>query len=72
MVQRYHHRPAEELYDLKADPYEQTNLINEPQHAAEVARLRKSLDDWMAQQSDNGLASEQENAERFYKKKPGN
>jgi hypothetical protein len=70
-VNRYHHRPAEEFYDLDADPYEQTNLIDDPQHADEIARLRKALDEWMAKQHDHGMATEREIAAQFLKKKPG-
>lgn len=30
ILQRYHARPAEELYDLASDPTEQSNLAGEP------------------------------------------
>ena len=30
IVKRYHQRPAEELYDLSSDPYEQKNLAADP------------------------------------------
>lgn len=58
VVRRYHHRPAEELYDLEADPWEQRNLIDEPMHAEVVEALRSDLDSWMADQGDEGLATE--------------
>ncbi len=57
-VRRYHHRPAEELYDLAADPWELSNLVADPSHAATLARLRTDLDAWMAAQGDEGLATE--------------
>jgi arylsulfatase A-like enzyme len=40
-------RPPEELYDLAADPLEQTNLAKDPAHADELARLRGLVDAWM-------------------------
>ncbi len=57
-VRRYHHRPAEELYDLAADPWELSNLAREPAHAATLARLKADLDAWMSAQGDTGLATE--------------
>jgi uncharacterized sulfatase len=58
IVARYHRRPAEELYDLRADPWELRNLAEDPEHAAIVATLRRDLDTWMAGQGDEGLATE--------------
>jgi N-sulfoglucosamine sulfohydrolase len=45
-------RPAEEFYDLEADPHELTNLIAGPAVAAEVARHRAALDAWTAETAD--------------------
>jgi arylsulfatase A-like enzyme len=58
VVRRYHTRPAEELYDLKADPWEQKNLAADPAHAATLAALRRDLDDWMKAAGDRGLPTE--------------
>lgn len=58
IVGRYHRRPAEELYDLRADPWELHNLAENPEHAATLANLRRELDAWMAGQRDEGLATE--------------
>ena len=58
LVRRYHHRPAEELYDLDADPWELNNLASEPASAEPLARLRAELDSWMKDQGDEGLATE--------------
>jgi arylsulfatase A-like enzyme len=39
-------RPAEELYDVIADPQEVTNLATDPRHAATLAELRARLAAW--------------------------
>jgi N-sulfoglucosamine sulfohydrolase len=54
VIQRYHWRPAEELYDLAADPFEQHNRIDDPQLADVAHDLRRRLDDWRRQQNDSG------------------
>ncbi len=51
-------RPAEEVYDLENDPFETRNLASDPQFAAIKARLSRELDAWMAQQGDQGMATE--------------
>jgi arylsulfatase A-like enzyme len=53
LVNRYQHRPAEELYDLTFDPYEQKNLIDDKSHAAIVAQLRAKLAAWRLQQGED-------------------
>ncbi len=58
IVKRYHTRPAEELYDLAADPHEQRNLAADPAHAGRLAQFRKELDAWMIAQGDEGLITE--------------
>jgi N-sulfoglucosamine sulfohydrolase len=58
VVRRYHTRPAEELYDLKNDPWELHNLAAEPVHAAKLTQLRAELDAWMKEQGDEGLKTE--------------
>jgi arylsulfatase A-like enzyme len=52
ILQRYHARPAEELYDLATDPTEQRNLAADPRHAGRLAALRADLDNWMKAQGD--------------------
>ena len=52
IVKRYHARPAEELYDLAADPHEQRNLADDPAFQEKLKSLRSELDAWMHEQGD--------------------
>lgn len=52
IVKRYHARPAEELYDLAADPHEQKNLAGTAEHAARTKQMRAELERWMSAQGD--------------------
>ena len=52
MVKHYIERPAEELYDLKADPTELHNLAADPKQAERLAAMRAELTAWMKQQGD--------------------
>jgi len=47
-------RPEEELYDLKADPWEIHNLAQDPEHQATLLAMRKRLDDWIRETDDKG------------------
>ena len=47
-------RPKEELYDLKNDPYEMTNLADNPEYKTILDKLSRALDDWMKQTGDDG------------------
>ncbi|MGQ0637671.1 MAG: sulfatase family protein [Planctomycetaceae bacterium] len=58
IVKRYHQRPAEELYDLAGDPWEERNLAADPAYAERLASFRRELDDWMRDQDDLGLPTE--------------
>ncbi|QDT56142.1 Choline-sulfatase [Caulifigura coniformis] len=51
-IKRYHLRPAEELFDLDADPLEQQNLVEDPRGKEALDRLRRQLDEWMTSQGD--------------------
>lgn len=51
-------RPAEELYDLRADPHEVRNLAGDPAHAGVKAELSASLSAWRARVGDLGLVGE--------------
>jgi len=50
----YHPRthPLEELYDLQEDPFEQTNLAENPQHRETRESLAQSLAKWMRDTDD--------------------
>ena len=45
-LEAFHHRPAEELYDLGADPDEVINLAGNAKYAGTLADLRHRLDTW--------------------------
>jgi len=49
-------KPDEELYDIKADPYELNNLAEIPEYKDTLIMLRSLLDDWIADTGDKGLA----------------
>lgn len=42
-VDGYIHRPAFELYDMKNDPHEATNLASDPKHAETLAKYKAKL-----------------------------
>jgi len=58
LLSRVINRPAEELYDLREDPWELHNLAAEESHQKTKTRLSKELDAWMQQQNDKGMESE--------------
>ena len=51
-------RPAEELYDLAADPHEVTNLAADPKHKATLEALRTQLAGWEEKTGDRGRKPE--------------
>jgi N-sulfoglucosamine sulfohydrolase len=52
--------PAEELYDLDADPYETDSLAvsKQPEHQSALKRLRTALEQWIDQSNDQGRVLE--------------
>lgn len=78
-VRRYRQRPAEELYDITADPLEWQNLAADPRLAEVKAILKKQLERWMQAQGDRGQQTELEalrhqarrRNKNLKKKKPG-
>lgn len=51
-VKRCTTRPVEELYDLKADPFELHNPAADPNQAERLAAMRRDLGAWMKEQGD--------------------
>ena len=51
-------RPAEELYDTQADPWEIRNLAADRAHATTLAELRGKQDRWVEQSNDQGRQPE--------------
>lgn len=45
-------RPAEELYDVDADPHELRNLAEDARHGEPLKELRSALDQWIADTAD--------------------
>jgi len=52
LVERYQHRPQEELYDLINDPFEMNNLAGHPEQEDLLRSLRKQLAQWCETQGD--------------------
>lgn len=53
VVDRYYHKPPEELYDLSADPWELHTLAGDPAHADVLAQLREKVKKWRLQQGED-------------------
>ena len=53
LVNRYRQRPAEELFDLRADPHEQANLAADPAQARTLEALREKLKAWRLEQAED-------------------
>lgn len=56
LINRFMKRPAEELYDLRNDPYQLNNLSNLNEYAGIKNRLSVELNRWMKEQNDPGAA----------------
>ena len=51
-LKAYLQRPAEELYDLDADPDEINNLAEDPSHKETLTQLRTKLEKWQSKTGD--------------------
>ena len=64
----YGPRPAEELYDLKADPHETVNLADDPDHQEILKAMRALVEAWIADTDDKGQYPESKAALAVTKK----
>jgi hypothetical protein len=55
-------KPDEELYDIQNDPYEIRNLADSSKHKNTLNKMRKILDKWIKDTSDEGQFPELESA----------
>lgn len=51
-------KPAEELFDVEADPHNIRNLAGDPQYKQDLERLRKVNDQWLRSYKDVGFIPE--------------
>ena len=58
-------RPAEELYDLQADPSQMTNVAADPRRIDVKARLRRMLDAWMKTTGDPRATTDDDRWDRY-------
>jgi N-sulfoglucosamine sulfohydrolase len=59
-------RPAEELYDVRADPHQIHNIADDQSHRATLESMRQAVVDWMARIDDQGLVNEPEMIDRMW------
>ncbi len=75
MVKNYQYRPAEELYDVIADPHNMNNLAEDPQYQKTIENLHGKLEAWMQKCGDLGQETEMEalnHMPKWLKKQKGN
>lgn len=60
-------RPAEELYDVKNDPHNLTNLAARPAFAATLQKLSQALEQWMQETADPRAAHPTEDSFDHYR-----
>lgn len=53
VVERFHRKPAEELYDLENDPWELNNVAADPAYSAPLAELREKVKQWRVSQGED-------------------
>ncbi|HEU4752812.1 MAG TPA: sulfatase-like hydrolase/transferase, partial [Armatimonadota bacterium] len=60
------HRPAEELYDVRKDPFQIHDLSADPAYGAVLARMGRAVEDEMQRIHDTGLEDESRMVERMW------
>jgi len=70
LVNRFYHRPAEELYSVNDDPDQFNNLSDDPKFQNAKKELKAELEKWMTSQNDPGIPVDTKKA--FSKKYWGN
>ena len=68
LVERYMHRPAEQLYQIPSDPYEMDNLADRAEYTALKRKLSAKLDEWMLAQGDPGIPQDTPESHRAAKR----
>ncbi len=58
-------RPAEELYDVKKDPHQLTNLAGNPTFTEAQTKLRKQLEQWMKDTADPRATSDDDHWDQY-------
>lgn len=58
-------RPPEELYDLRRDPAQLTNVAADPRYGARKARLRQQLDAWRERTADPRVIRDDDTFDRY-------
>lgn len=48
-------KEKEKLYDLKSDPFETINLVNDPNYASVLTKMKSYDDDWNSKNHDFGF-----------------
>lgn len=59
-------RPPEELYDVKADPFQINNLVNDPKLKPVLENMRKRHKEWTLETGDMGHMNEPELIEQMW------
>ena len=59
-------KPAEELYDCVADPFQFNNLASDPAYTKTLTTLRKAYDEWITQVGDLSEMTEQEMVNKWW------